>query len=86
VTLLGLANRIRTVALGVIGSEGEHTIDKQHAATRSLIEQGAGFDAIEKMVEQHSQAISMLKGGDFAAMFDEQVRPLLGDAVGAPLQ
>jgi hypothetical protein len=37
------------------------------------------------MVEQHSSAINLLKGGDIAAMFDEQVRPLLGDADGTPV-
>jgi hypothetical protein len=35
--------------------------------------------AIRSMVEQHSKAISLLKGADVAAMFDEQVRPLLGE-------
>lgn len=86
VTLIGLANRIRSVALDVVGSSGEQTIDKQYAGARSLIEKGAGFDAIRSMVEQHSNAISMLKGSDIAAMFDEQVRPLLGGAGGAPVQ
>ncbi len=86
VTLLGLANRIRSVALDVIGGDGQQTIDKQYAGIRSLIEQGAGFDAIETLVEQHSTAISLLKGDDIAAMFDEQIRPLLGDAAGAPVQ
>jgi hypothetical protein len=86
VTLIGLANRIRSVALDVVGSSGEHTIDKQYAGARTLIEQGAGFTAIRSMVEQHSNAISLLKGGDVAAMFDEQVRPLLGDTNDAPAQ
>jgi hypothetical protein len=31
------------------------------------------------MVEQNTKAISLLKGSDTAAMFDEQVRPLLGE-------
>lgn len=84
VTLIGLANRIMSVALNVVGDGGKHTIDKQYAGTRTLIEQGAGFDAIRTMVEQHSDAISLLKGADVAAMFDEQVRPLLGDADGVP--
>jgi len=82
VTLLGLASRIRAVALGVVGDDGEHTIDKQYSGARTLIERGAGFEAIRKMVEQHSHAISLLKGHEMAAMFDEQVRPLLGDAAG----
>jgi hypothetical protein len=84
VTLVGLANRIRAVALDAIGDGGEHTIDKQYAGTRSLIEKGAGFEAIRTMVEQHSKAITLLKGRDVAAMFDEQVQPLLGGADGAP--
>jgi len=84
VTLIGLANRIRSVALDVVGDSGEQTIDRQYASTRTLIEQGAGFDAIRIMVEQHSNAISQLKGDDIAAMFDEQVRPLLGDASNVP--
>jgi hypothetical protein len=37
------------------------------------------------MVEQHSKAITLLKGRDVAAMFDEQVQPLLGDADRAPV-
>jgi len=86
VTLIGLANRIRSVALDVVGSGGEQTIDKQYASARSLIEKGAGFDAIRSMVDQHSNAISLLKGSEIAAMFDEQVRPLLGDASRAPVQ
>ena len=85
VTLVGLANRIRTVALNVIGDSGEHTIDKQYAGARALIEQGAGFEAIRTMVEQNSNAITLLKGTDIAAMFDEQVQPLLGAADGAPV-
>ena len=85
VTLLGLANRIRSVALDVVGSSGEHTIDKQFAGARTLIEGGGGFEAVRAMVEQHSKAITLLKGGEIAAMFDEQVRPLLGDADGAPV-
>ncbi len=84
VTLIGLANRIMSVALNVVGDSGKHTIDKQYAGARTLIEQGAGFDAIRTMVEQHSDAISLLKGTDVAAMFDEQVRPLLGDAGSVP--
>ena len=84
VTLIGLANRIRSVALDVVGESGEHTIEKQYAGTRALIEDGAGFGAIRSMVEQHSNAITLLKGSDIAAMFDEQVRPLLGDASSVP--
>jgi len=84
VTLIGLADRIRSVALDVVGESGERTIDKQYAGARTLIEQGAGFDAIRTMVEQHSNAITLLKGSDIAAMFDEQVRPLLGDADSVP--
>jgi hypothetical protein len=34
--------------------------------------------AQREMVEQNTKAISLLKGADTAAMFDEQVRPLLG--------
>ena len=86
VTLIGLANRIRSVALDVVGESGEHTIEKQYAGTRVLIEQGAGFDAIRSMVEQHNNAIALLKGSDIAAMFDEQVRPLLGDVSIAPVR
>lgn len=84
-TLVGLANRIRSVALDVIGDDGKHTIDRQYAAARTDIEQGAGFRAVRSMVEQHSNAIKLLKGVDIAAMFDEQVRPLLGDADGTPV-
>lgn len=78
-TLLGLAEKIRSVALGVVGDDGTLTIDKQHASARTQIERGAGFSAIREMVDQHSKAIAMLKGTDVAAMFDEQVRPLLGE-------
>jgi hypothetical protein len=85
VTLIGLASRIRAVALNVIGDSGENTIDKQFAGARNLIEQGAGIEAIRTMVEQHSKAITLLKGSDIAAMFDEQVQPLLGVADGAPV-
>jgi len=84
VTMIGLANQIMSVALNVVGDSGKHTIDKQYAGARTLLEQGAGFDAIRTMVEQHSDAISLLKGADVAAMFDEQVRPLLGDAGSVP--
>jgi len=85
VTLIGLASRIRAVALNVIGDSGENTIDKQFAGARNLLEQGAGIEAIRTMVEQHSKAITLLKGSDIAAMFDEQVQPLLGIADGAPV-
>jgi hypothetical protein len=79
VTLLGLAEKIRSVALDVVGSGGERTIEKQYTAARTLIERGEGFNALREMVEQHTKAISLLKGSDTAAMFDEQVRPLLGE-------
>ena len=79
VTLLGLAEKIRSVALDVVGSGGERTIEKQYTSARTLIERGEGFEALREMVEQHTKAISLLKGSDTAAMFDEQVRPLLGE-------
>ncbi|MBD3873032.1 MAG: hypothetical protein IFK91_08970 [Acidobacteria bacterium] len=79
VTLLCLAEKIRAVALEVVGSGGERTIEKQYNAARILIERGEGFNALREMVEQHSKAISLLKGADTAAMFDEQIRPLLGE-------
>ena len=79
VTLLGLAEKIRAVALEVVGSGGERTIEKQYNAARILIERGEGFIALREMVEQHTKAISLLKGADTAAMFDEQIRPLLGE-------
>lgn len=78
ITLLGLADKIRTVAMDVVGSGGQRTIDKQYAAARTLIERGEGVHALREMVEQNTKAISLLKGADTAAMFDEQVRPLLG--------
>ncbi len=78
VTLLGLAERIRVVALDVIGASGEKAIEKQYRGTRTRIETGEGLVAIREMVDQDSKAIALLKGADMAAMFDEQVRPLLG--------
>jgi hypothetical protein len=83
ITLLGLADKIRAVALDVVGTGGEKTIEKQYAGARTLIERGEGLVAIRGMVEQNSKAISLLKGADVAAMFDEQVRPLLGELSGA---
>jgi hypothetical protein len=79
ITLLGLAEKIRSVALDVVGSGGERTIEKQYTSARTLIERGEGFNALRQMVEQHTKAISLLKGSDTAEMFDEQVRPLLGE-------
>ncbi len=79
VTLLGLAEKIRAVALDVVGSGGERTIEKQYSSARTQIERGEGFSALHEMVEQHTKAISLLKGAATAAMFDEQVRPLLGE-------
>jgi hypothetical protein len=79
ITLLGLADKIRSVALDVVGASGEKTIEKQYSSARTMIEKGAGFPAIRDMVEQNSKAISLLMGTDVAAMFDEQVRPLLGE-------
>jgi hypothetical protein len=78
-TLLGLAEKVRAVALDVVGTGGQRTIDKQYTAARTLIERGEGFHALREMVEQNTKAISLLKGADTAAMFDEQVRPLLGE-------
>ncbi len=78
VTLLGLAEKIRSVALDVVGPAGEKTIEKQYAGARTLIERGEGLSALRDMVQQNSKAILLLKGADVAAMFDEQVRPLLG--------
>ncbi|MCP4902691.1 MAG: DUF4388 domain-containing protein [bacterium] len=78
VTLLGLAERIRVVALKVIGASGEKTVEKQYVGARTRIEKGEGLVAIRELVVQNSKAIALLKGSDMAAMFDEQVRPLLG--------
>ncbi len=83
VTLLGLAEKIRSVAVAVIGSGGERTVNKQYADTRTRIERGDGFEAVREMVQQNSRAISLLRGADVAAMFDEQVRPLLGEVTKA---
>ncbi len=82
VTLLGIAEKIRTVAMGAVGPGGERTIQKQYSSARTQIERGEGLAAIREMVEQHGKAIAMLKGTDMAAMFDEQVRPLLGELRG----
>jgi hypothetical protein len=79
VTLLGLAEKIRAVALDVVGAGGERTIEKHYTTARTLIERGEGFEPLREMVEQNTKAISLLKGSATAAMFDEQVRPLLGD-------
>jgi len=79
ITLLGLADKIRSVALDVVGPGGEKTIEKQYATARTLIERGEGIASVRDMVQQNSRAISLLKGADVAAMFDEQVRPLLGE-------
>ena len=79
VTLLGLAEKIRAVAVDVVGAGGQGSIEKQYTSARTLIERGEGFNALHEMVEQHSKAISLLKGAHTAAMFDEQVRPLLGE-------
>jgi len=79
VSLLGLAEKIHAVAIDVVGPGGERTIEKQYTAARTLIERGEGIIALREMVEQHIKAISLLKGSDTAAMFDEQVRPLLGE-------
>jgi len=82
VTLLGLAEKIRTMALQVIGEEGKRTIENQYREARTRIERGEGLEAIRETVALHSRAISLLKGGDMAAMFDEQVAPLLGETQG----
>ena len=79
VTLLGLAEKIRAVAIDVAGAGGQRTIERQYEAARTFIERGEGFTALRDMVEKNSKAISLLKGADTAAMFDEQVRPLIGD-------
>lgn len=79
ITMLGLADKIRAVAIDVAGAGGAGTIDRQYREARTRIERGDGFDALRAMVVQHSRAISLLKGADVAAMFDEQVRPLLGE-------
>ncbi len=78
VTLLGIAEKIRTMAAQVVGAAGERTIDKQYETARTRIERGDGLEALRELAEQHSRAIALLKGADVAAMFDEQVRPLLG--------
>ncbi|RLE26877.1 MAG: hypothetical protein DRJ65_04585 [Acidobacteria bacterium] len=78
ITLLGLAEKIRTVAIDVVGPGGEKTIEKQYGGACTSIEQGGDLGVIREMVTQNSKAISLLKGAEVAAMFDEQVRPLLG--------
>jgi uncharacterized spore protein YtfJ len=79
VTLLGLAEKIRSMALAVIGESGQRTIEKQYLAARTAIETGQGLEALKALVDQNTKAISLLRGADVAAMFEEQVRPLLGE-------
>ena len=62
--------------IGHLDSEGPGELDPE---SLHLIERGEGFNALREMVEQNTKAISLLKGSDKAAMFDEQVRPLLGE-------
>jgi len=57
VTLLGLAEKIRSVALDVVGPAGEKTIEKQYAGARTLIERGEGLAALRDMIQQNSKAI-----------------------------
>lgn len=77
-TMLGLADRIRTLALEFLGPGGEPTIEKQYAGTRTQIERGAGLEAIQEMAGKNRNTILLLKGAEVAAAFDEQVRPMLG--------
>ncbi len=79
VTLLGIAEKIRTMAAALVGEGGQRTIEKQYLATRTAIETGTGLEALRNLVEQNTKAIALLKGSDVAAMFEEQVRPLLGE-------
>jgi len=79
VTLLGIAEKIRSMAAAVVGEGGQRTIEKQYLAARTAIETGTGLEALRHLVEQNTKAISLLKGADMAAMFEEQVRPLLGE-------
>ena len=79
VTLLGIAEKIRSMAAAVIGESGQRTIEKQYLTARTAIETGRGLEALKSLVEQNTKAISLLKGADVAAMFEEQVRPLLGE-------
>ena len=83
VTLLGLAEKIRKMALDVIGNDGRRTIDNQYREVRTRIERGEGLEAIRETVALHSRAIALVKGADMAAMFDEQVQPLLGETRGS---
>lgn len=82
VTLLGLADKIRAVAAATIGPGGERTIDKQYRAARTAVERGEGIAALREMVDHHTRSIALLQGDDVAAMFDEQVRPLVGTGDG----
>ena len=67
------------MAASVVGEGGQRTIEKQYLAARTAIETGSGLEALRNLVEQNTKAISLLKGADMAAMFEEQVRPLLGE-------
>ena len=78
VTLLGLAEKIRSVALDVVGPGGEKTIEKQYAGARTEIERGEGLPAIRDMVLQNSKAISLLKARIDPYIPSQKVRPLLG--------
>lgn len=78
ITLLGLAEKIRNVAVEVVGPTGQQTVEKQYSGACTAIERGGDLGVIRDMVSENSKAISLLKGTEVAAMFDEQVRPLLG--------
>ena len=81
VTLLGLAEKIRKMALSIVGGEGEGAIENQYQNARTRIEHGDGIGAIRTMIEEHGRTIAQLKGADVADMFAEEVQPLLGEQV-----
>ncbi len=79
VTLLGLAEKIRGMAMSIVGADGEDGIDAQYQNARMRIEHGDGIDAIRTMIDEHGRTITRLKGADVAEMFAEEVQPLLGE-------
>ncbi|NOZ77917.1 MAG: DUF4388 domain-containing protein [Acidobacteria bacterium] len=85
ITLLGLAEKIRKMALSIVGADGEKSIEEQYQSTRTRIEHGDGMNAIRTMIEENGKAISKLKGADVAEMFAEEVQPLLGEEAAGPV-
>ncbi len=71
--LLGLADRIRTIAEGYIGEAGHKSIEKYYLLAVAGVRRGEGAAAIRNMIAEFEKATSLLRGAAATEQFRARI-------------